>query len=384
MLQSLHIENFRGFQEFDLENLGRINLLVGENNSGKTSILEALRILLSDGNLNLIIQLMNYRGEYLQRGDKQREYEFIHLFHGHINTITTDFLIRANDHNGSRKFSMAIKEKTGNDSDPMIHLKTNEDRILYEENNRFYKFQLERSWSINDSNYTINIPLLSNKTISINYENHFDRFYNPETSKFFNWSTINTRLITYFSSTIQDLTQLFDNIVLSPYEQLIIEALQILEPKIERIASVGQEKYNISSRTYGERGGFVVKFSDQNKPVPIGSLGDGIWRILSIILAMVNLENGVLLVDEIDTGLHFSTLLDMWEVILFTARKLNIQVFATTHNSDCWRSLAKLIKQEEIEENEITIQRIEPDRKKSVSFNTKQIVIAEERDIEVR
>ncbi|MGB5593321.1 MAG: AAA family ATPase [Crocosphaera sp.] len=191
-------------------------------------------------------------------------------------------------------------------------------------------------------------------------------------------------LITPLSLDVTHLNQLFDNIVLSPHEELIIEALQIIEPKIERIASVGEQKYSINYRSYGERGGFVIKFSDKNKPVPIGSLGDGIWRILSIILAMVNLENGVLLVDEIDTGLHFTTLFDMWKVILFTARKLNIQVFATTHNSDCWTSLAKLIQQEKIEDNEITIQRIEPDRKKAVSFNTKQIVIAAERGIEVR
>ncbi len=47
MLQSLKIEGFRGFQNFEMANLGRINLLVGKNNSGKTSILEAILIYVS-------------------------------------------------------------------------------------------------------------------------------------------------------------------------------------------------------------------------------------------------------------------------------------------------------------------------------------------------
>ena len=43
MLKSVKIENFRGFKSFELQQLGRINLLVGENNTGKTSILEAIQ-----------------------------------------------------------------------------------------------------------------------------------------------------------------------------------------------------------------------------------------------------------------------------------------------------------------------------------------------------
>ena len=47
MLQKITIRNFRCFQDFELQQLGRINLLVGENNSGKTSILEAINLLYS-------------------------------------------------------------------------------------------------------------------------------------------------------------------------------------------------------------------------------------------------------------------------------------------------------------------------------------------------
>lgn len=374
MLQSLHIENFRGFQEFDLENLGRINLLVGENNSGKTSILEAILLFLSKMNFEILSNLMNYRGEYVW-SDKsvesgQKEYLICHLFYGHNIISGSKLLFRGDYNNNKEDLSLKIDE--------IAETKDFNNSYINEMNARnLGKFNLNIDSKFNNLNSGVIIPLSTKNNLpeGLMYKS-FTAF---DTSL-----KINTKLINPLSLDIKNLIELFDNIVLSPNEQFIIEALQIIEPKIERIASVGQEKYSVSSRNYGERGGFLVKFSDQKQPIPIGSLGDGIWRILAIILTMVNLENGVLLVDEIDTGLHFSTLLDMWKVILFTARKLNIQLFATTHNSDCWKSLAPLIEQEKIEENEITIQRIEPDRKKSVSFNTKQIVIAEERDIEVR
>lgn len=73
----------------------------------------------------------------------------------------------------------------------------------------------------------------------------------------------------------------------------------------------------------------------------------------------MNVKDRVLLVDEIDTGLHYSVMLDMWTIIFQVVKRLNVQVFATTHNSDCWKSLAAVANSENSLENGITIQRIE-------------------------
>lgn len=192
-----------------------------------------------------------------------------------------------------------------------------------------------------------------------------------------------SQFITPLSLDINEITQLFDEIVLTPEETFTLEALQIIEPKIERIASIGPEKYGSNNRIVGARGGFLVKVSDQ-KPIPIGSMGEGIWRILALAIALVSAQGGVLLVDEIDTGLHFSTMSDMWKLIWKTAKKLDVQVFATTHNSDCWSSLADVIQNEDLEGEEITIHRIEANKNTSVVFTEPEIVIAAQRDIEVR
>ena len=69
-------------------------------------------------------------------------------------------------------------------------------------------------------------------------------------------------------------------------------------------------------------------------------MGDGIWRLLALALSLVRARRGVLMIDEIDTGLHYSALEDMWRLVGLTAKRLDIQVFATTHSSDCWKALA--------------------------------------------
>ena len=193
-----------------------------------------------------------------------------------------------------------------------------------------------------------------------------------------------SQFITPLSLEIDEITQLFDEIVLTPEETLTLEALQIIEPKIERIASIGPEKYGSNTRIVRARSGFLVKVSDQKQPIPIGSMGEGIWRILALAIALVSAQGGVLLVDEIDTGLHFSTMSDMWKLIWKTAKKLDVQVFATTQNSDCWSSLVDVIQNEDLEGEEITIHRIEADKNSSVVFTESEIVIAAQRNIEVR
>ncbi len=128
----------------------------------------------------------------------------------------------------------------------------------------------------------------------------------------------------------------------------------------------------------------MVKCTGVQSRVPIGSLGDGIWRMLGLVLALVRSEDGLVFVDEIDTGLHFTVMSDMWKLVARTAERLNVQVFATTHNSDCWTSLAAIARDTVSGDSDVTIQRIERGRPQTVAFTEQEIVIAASRDIEVR
>ena len=64
-------------------------------------------------------------------------------------------------------------------------------------------------------------------------------------------------------------------------------------------------------------------------------MGEGLIRILAIIVAIAEVENGILLIDEIENGLHVSTQEILWKAVYETAIEYNVQIFATTHSSEC-------------------------------------------------
>lgn len=356
MLRSLKIENFRCFRTFELQQLGKLNLLVGTNNSGKTSILEAVQLLNAQSNFESLREVMSIRGEYILNDERSgsREPDIRHLFYGHEIDEGSKFSIFGNNQNDVEGITVSV-EHTGQLN-------------LFDD---LREFVLVIEW-LGIENESIKLPLSSREGLPLDYVRRVRRDFKNLGSK--------TQFVTSSSLTSEKMIELFDQVVLTPEEDLVTEALQTIEPSIDRIASVGSEKY----RYTGSRSGFVVRLTDGDQRIPIGSMGDGIWRMLGLTLAIVNARNGVLLVDEIDTGLHFSAMSDMWKLIWETAKRLNVQVFATTHNSDCWTSLATIASNESPSEEGITIQRIEKGKQNSIVFTERQVVIAAERGIEVR
>jgi AAA domain, putative AbiEii toxin, Type IV TA system len=341
---------------FELQQLGKLNLLVGTNNSGKTSILEAVQLLNSQSNFESLREVMIGRGEYILSDERAggRELDVRHLFYGHEIDEGSKFSIFGNNYNDGEGITVSV-EHTGQLS-------------LFED---LREFVLVIEW-LGQENESIKLPLSSKEGLPLDYVRRVRRDFKNLGSK--------TQFVTSSSLTSEKMIELFDQVVLTPEEELVTEALQTIEPNIDRIASVGSEKY----RYTGSRSGFVVRLTEGDQRIPIGSMGDGIWRMLGLTLAIVNARNGVLLVDEIDTGLHFSAMSDMWKLIWETAKRLNVQVFATTHNSDCWTSLAAIASNESPSEEGITIQRIEKGKPNSIVFTERQVVIAAERGIEVR
>lgn len=355
MLRTITIENFRCFQAFELQQLGRVNLLVGTNNSGKTSILEAILLLCSQATFEVLPEIMLNRGEYVwvDENVNNRELDIRHLFYGH-------------DIHIGKKFSISGSNGV-NTEEIVVTIEKNDHRTEFENSG---PLALAINY-LKRENKTIQVPLSSNQGLPANI------LRIPGESKNLG---VRTQYVTTSSLTNKDMLALFDQIVLTPEEDLVIESLRTIEPLVERIASVGPGRYiSLSSP-----GGLVVRLEGSNQRIPIGSMGDGMRRILGLTLAIVNARDGVLLVDEIDTGLHFSAMSNMWRLIWETAKRLNVQVFATTHSSDCWTSLAAIASAVNPSEEGITIQRIEKGKPSSVVFTERQVVIAAERGIEVR
>lgn len=106
-------------------------------------------------------------------------------------------------------------------------------------------------------------------------------------------------------------------------------------------------------------------------------------RMLGIALALVNAENGILLIDEIENGLHYSVQTDIWRLIFQIAQRLNVQVFATSHSWDCITSFQQAAQEDK---QEGVLVRLENKKGEVVAtvFNENKLAIATREQIEIR
>ena len=373
MYSSIQIHGYRGLDSFRMQGLGRVNLLVGTNNCGKTSILECIDLLRSTGDPEALSAILRRRGEWADAEDKDFEplLDVRRLFAGYnlerTIVIEADSTDTFNLSDWNSKVTVYVKDPLFEDiseSDELDLFKGDENLLL----------GLNWSNGNHDSDTrTTKIDITSDGHLHSHLPRRLPRTRNGPRQRA-------SQLIRTSGMTALDVVQLFDRIVLTENEEYVTQALRIIEPAVERIASVGRDR---TTRLREAPGGVLLKLRGVEARIPIGSVGDGMWRMLGLALALANVKGGVLLVDEIDTGLHYSVMADMWRMVSERAAALNVQVFATTHSRDCYESLAALV-QSDSPSPEITIQRIDPSREQAIRFSDEAIVAAAERGIEVR
>jgi hypothetical protein len=373
MISSISIKGYRGFEHFEMRDLGRINLLVGTNNSGKTSILEVVSILESGGDLERLWNILWKRGERNIRTlpplpDKNNpptprvlpEASLAHLFYGHEIHPGTRLSISAQNES-QQMLEFEIRELlAGEKVDP----KTVDDP----DDNPIPRLALQ----ITGNPPPVNPLVVLSRTggiPTVQLRARRKRSNHP------------VQLISTESSSADDVMAAWGRVSLQPEEKLVLQALQSIDSDIQGIALQA-----VTPQPYwgpATRGGFIVKLKSAAQPVPIGSMGDGIWRMLALSIAIALSKGGTLLVDEIDTGLHYSVMSKMWNLIYYAARQFNVQVFATTHSYDCVYSLAQICPDAD-PGNKITVQRIEASKHESVPYDQEEISVAAAREIEVR
>lgn len=123
---------------------------------------------------------------------------------------------------------------------------------------------------------------------------------------------------------------------------------------------------------------------NEKSRTPIGCFGEGVQRLFGLAVALSTAKSGILLVDEIDTGLHHSVLADMWKLVIATAIKNDIQVFATTHSLDCLRGLNEACERNPEYASEISLQTIDRSLNCSISGDAKDLKSAMNLGVEVR
>lgn len=355
-----------------MRDLSRINLLVGGNNSGKTSLLEAIELLLAQGDPRSIWNSLNKRGERISDEEERRsaaEFDVCRLFHNYFLRVGSAF---------------EITSKDDFDKDQSLRAKLVEvsDQALEDSQLSMFPQDVLLGGTALALDFSVNNRVRSEPTIL------------PLTERGgLAWETIRRRpgrfedqrtpvsFVSTSSLSSDEVIYLLGRYVLNPEEEFITEALRIIEKDIERIAPVSASSGNSSFSS--TKGGVVIKLRNIKSRLPIGTMGDGIWRLLSLALSLAKSKGGVLLIDEIDTGLHYTVMESMWRLVFITAQRWGIQIFATTHSSDCWRSLASICRDPKFGV-EASLQHIERNTASSKVFSGREMIIAAERGFEVR
>lgn len=185
------------------------------------------------------------------------------------------------------------------------------------------------------------------------------------------------QFVTANSLTPNQIGRLLDVTVLTNREDDVIEGLRIIVPGVERIRLIGEQ----NGQTHRIP---VLKVSGYDGVLPLRSMGEGMGRAFGILLSLVNAKNGILLIDEVENGLHYTVLYDMWRLIFRVAHELNVQVFATTHSWDCIEAFQKAAC--EAQEEEGMLIRLE-NRKGNIVptlFDEQRLAIITREQIEVR
>ncbi len=152
--------------------------------------------------------------------------------------------------------------------------------------------------------------------------------------------------------------------------------MRLLLPNIDSIHFLG------GNRTTG--GKILVGSRGAGRRFPIASFGDGLRRLLAFRLALAGAKNGFLLIDEIDSGLHWTVMDDVWRLLVQVAERLNVQVFATTHSYDCIRGLSTLIRARRELAGQVAIHKLDRSLPQAVTLQGARIPVAVEQEIEVR
>ena len=376
MLNSLVIKNYRNLKDLKINSLGKVNLIIGKNNTGKSTLLEAIAIYATKGDLSLIYQLLDERGET----PKQRNTDTnltetnIKMFSSLFNNRIVGFDAGESIIIGSLEKTLFGEQLSSNDNVSIRFVKYFDEMHSDEQGNRIRK----RRFIQNDSEITMDYYKIGFEIKKGNFS-YFLPLDEDRPSRFAIRGVKNNDNvhIVKTSNIFRGINgSLFDNIALTNKEQYVIEALKIIEPLTERIAFVEEaERERIA----------VIKLSDSQQVLPLQSMGDGINRIMTIILALVNADNGYLLIDEFENGLHYSVQEKLWAILFELSRKLNIQIFVTTHSEDCIKGFESVLNNaSSISDGKLIRLDNENGKIKQVEFDAKELKIANDQDIEIR
>ena len=304
---TLRISNFRSIKDLQIEGLGQFNLFVGENNCGKSSVLEAFYMASAVPQLPLFAMNSGRGASTLQNDD------YVTLFHDfNLKPVTVQFT----DGDYERTISVTAQKQERIPQVVMNGMPREQNHIGYYDITVSAN-SLEKPYVIhyNQKNVTSERIMLSDEEVDC-----LSSDLSPRSVQFITAQWINYNVVEYVN-----------NLVVNKQKDSLIATLQLIDSRIKDI-QIGNN--NIIYADIGLA-----------KLMPIHFVGLGVRKFISIASIVSSLKDGVLLIDEFENGLHYKTMKVLWNAVVSLCKERNIQLFATTHSYECIESFVNATKE---------------------------------------
>ncbi len=364
MLESFSVKNLRCLNDIKFTGLKKINLITGENNVGKTALLEAIFLHSAGVNPQTIFTIDGLRGfDTLKLYASQRNRPpWSPLF---ANFQEENKIVLTGTSTRKRKRVVSLRmiseldeverilkrftsESSDSSPDPLRSTPLSNPQIIEmtekEPNKKSRKYYM-----LHDRGRIQVAPIPAKPSVQAYYMS--PRNPNPSIEQ----------------------ADRFAELQLDKRDSLLVDALKLVEPRLQRLSMVVHAGQPV---IHGDIG--------LSRLVPIPFMGAGMMRLTGIVLGIINYQRGIILIDEIEVGLHYSIIGKVWQTIAKIAKQFNTQIFATTHSRECILSAHNTFKK--MKNYDFNYSRLERQKGKmrSISYDFETLQTAIDSGLEVR
>ncbi|EQL70565.1 AAA family ATPase [Helicobacter pylori] len=335
MIQSVRIKNFKNFKDTTIDGFTKLNIITGENNAGKSNLLEALYCLVGKSMhpcTNITEIYDNIRKEPLTTESKNL------MFYG-LDTKEEIQIVTTLDNNQTLDLQIKFIASENQKVIESQIIPTAEQTQIFSRLNFTLKKNNEEIYN-DHLNITkiLNSPPTSNFLPIPNPSSYNRQFKNFEPNQ-------SQKLLPFESSIIMPSDVAYRQVRMTQDMSKICSNNQLEE---ELNKHLNQFDNNIQSISFNTNNQLKLKMRNIQEKLPLSAFGDGLMKYLHIVSAFIANNSKTIYIDEVENGLHFSRMgLLLKNIIDFinNNKDRNLQVFMTTHSQEFVEILDQVIKE---------------------------------------